>query len=204
MKLKYISFIASVVFLASCSSVLDKKLAPKEMVEWFAEEKESYKHEKTVGAYNFKLQFIPSEVKILTEVDNPSSIDKKYYEERLAELKDKIFCFFEITPTNLSQTLLETETDNPSDYGSKLNYFVSFAQQDFYMIQGRDTMKCLTYHFENTYGLKKSNTIAMLFDKKNNQQDIEFVFDDKVLNTGPIKFIQQSFLTQKIPTIKFN
>lgn len=191
-----------ILFITSCQ--YKSELNPKEMVKWFEKEKSSFIHEKTVGPYQFRLKFMPSEIKILSEVDHPNLIEEKYYNERYNELKDKIFCFFEIIPIKNEQTLLETETLNAQEYGSRLNYFVSFAQQDFYMVQGKDTMKCLTYHFENTYGLKKSNTISMLFDKKNNKQDIEFVFDDKILNTGPIIFTQKSFSDLKTPIIKFN
>lgn len=189
--------------LISCSSSAKKEMYPIEMVNWFNLEKESMNHEKIVGDYYFKLQFIPSEIKILTEVDNPNVIEKKYYDERINELNDKVFCFFEIGPVNQAKSFLETETSNLIEYGSRLNYFVTYAQQDFYMIQGKDTMKCLTYHFENTYGLKKSNTISMLFDKKNNTKDMEFIFDDKILNTGPIIFTQKSFSKTNTPTIKF-
>lgn len=190
------------VIIVSCNSLSKKQLSVKEYSYWFEQNKETFEHEKTVGDYSFKLLFIPPEIKILTEVSNPNEIDEKYYQERLSELKNKIFCSFEITPINQTQTMLETETNNPTEYGSKLNYFISLAQQDFYIIQNKDTMRSLSYHFENTYGIKKSNTISMIFENRNSNGDIEFVFDDKVLNTGPIIFTQQSFNKTSIPQLK--
>lgn len=203
-KVKLIKLLFMPVLFLSCATHIQKELNASEMVEWFQKDKINFLHEKNVGSYAFKLQFVPAEIKILSEVDNPSQISETYYNKRIKEVQDNIFCYFEIIPLDNTRTMLETEADNPTDYGERLNYFVSYAQKDIYLVQGKDTLKCLNYHFENTYGVKKSNTMALLFQKKDSKEDIEFVFDDKVLNTGPIKFTQNSFTTIPTPAIKFN
>lgn len=196
--------ILALLVLIACNVGFSRKLGPTELIAWFKDKSADFKHEKTIGEYTFKLQFVPTDVQILREIEDPINISESYYTQRKLELKDKIFCYFEIAPTSLDKTLLETETSNPLEYGNRLNYFISHAEKDIYLVQGEDTLNCLNYHFENTYGLKKSNTLSMTFELTKNTKDIEFVFDEKTLNTGPVIFQQTAFEKLKIPTLQIN
>lgn len=201
----------SVCFLAvfivgGCAWVgIKEELDPERYVAWFNEHAKDYNHQKQLGGYKFTVGFQPREAVILAEFGDKSRIDKQYYSQRDSSLAGLLSCRFTLEPEDHSATLLEYQTSGPEEYGARLNYFLNEAQKDIYLLQGADTLKCRMYHFENTYGLQKKNTISLMFEEPSpDKGDIEFVFADRVLNVGTVIFTQEIKKLNNTPKLKLN
>ncbi len=189
--------------LIACKSE-NKAIEPTEFIQWFKKNKVEFVRTKTIGNYQFQLEILPLEFKLISQFDNIESVNTKIIKEDYLNNKNKLFCQLKISPIKNDKTMLETGISTPEEYGARMNYFSSHAQKDMFIIQGKDTLNCLSYHFENTFGLEKSNKINLEFERKNNVGDIEFVFDEKSLNTGIIKFTIPYNTLKNTPQLKID
>jgi hypothetical protein len=72
----------------------------------------------------------------------------------------------------------------------RINYYLSEAQNYFNLLEGGDTLKCINYVYERYYNLSPFQIMVIGFDQKKQigLSDLTFVMEDKIFNTGKIKY----------------
>ena len=101
------------------------------------------------------------------------------------------------------QAMLMNDVHDETAYANKLNYFVEHMQYDLQLVQGEDTSSCVLYHFERNYSMAKHNDIVMAFKKSDSEeQDKMLIFNDRVLGTGPVKFIIEAENIRQLPELQ--
>ena len=93
---------------------------------------------------------------------------------------------------------------NNAEYFERLDYFVTYANQDIFMVQGQDTLLPKLYHFERNYGLAPKNTLLLGFDQGEKEQDRTVYIDDQILGVGRVKFLFKNTDIKSTPTLKIN
>lgn len=199
-KWHYIFIIFSVV-ISACNSTPTQLNIP-EYIKWVENPGNSLKKEKTIGDFSYKVFYKPADFIALREaVNTGKQEDKEAIQKRSDEIQNFYQFNFDIVSADGKTSVLKHNITSEAEYGARINYFVSHAQQDFKLVQGNDTLPCISYHFERTYGITPKNTILLGFAKPNTLDDIQLIFTNRLFNTGDIKFQFSKNTLTKIPRL---
>lgn len=203
--MKKIGYILLLLLFAStaCNKTPDK-LGMKEYIKWVEHPDNKLKRSKTIGEYAYKVFYKPSEYIALREAVNAEKLDNPEAILKRTEEIDGVYQFnFDITSADEKHSVLKHNVNNDAEYGARINYFVSHAQEDFKLVSDTDTIPCTVYHFERTYGITPQNTILLGFEKtkKSSEHDIQLIFKNRLFNSGDIKFTFTQNTLKNIPQL---
>lgn len=156
---------------------------------------------KKLSDFDFELTYRPHEYIALTEAVN--GLTNETLASKKEELDDLHYLALKIKG-NGTGGLLETNATSENDYNLRLYYYSSEAQLDMHLIQEKDTMPCVLYHFERNYQLAPYNTIVMGFEPQQYDlsKSLEFVYNDRVLGLGPVRMAIDGNDLNQIPQLK--
>lgn len=199
MKMKQISACLCAMVLFGCSRA---PLDVRDYISWVEDAANGIRVEETIGDYSFLLQYKPHEYISLME-HRKGEISARELNETVAEIQDLQYYNFRIG-SNSGKALLSSGIQAENEYYSRLNYFVSHAQHDIYLVEAQDTLPCSLYLFERNYGLAGHNNIVLGFKRSYRASDKLFVYEDQVLGTGPVKLKIEKESLANIPPLKTN
>jgi hypothetical protein len=172
----------------------------------YVEDKANGLHvEKTVGEYVFDVQYKPLDYVVAQQQKSTQFTqhvwdslktqvsDMQYYTFRIGTVSGK-----DITKYNLAQT---------EEFYARLQYFALDMQNDLQLIEGKDTLPCLMFHYERTYGVDPRAAFVVGFDNKRGKKQTEpitdrrFVFNDRTLGTGIVQMRIDATSFQQLPTL---
>jgi hypothetical protein len=94
------------------------------------------------------------------------------------------------------------------EFTSRLAYFTGIMQQDIFLVEGKDTLPCLLYHFERTYGVDPRSTFLLGFPlaqvKNEAMVDKTLFFDDRGLGSGPVMISISNENLNTLPSLKLD
>lgn len=174
------------IIIISLSSCAPGKMQPEEIVNHIESKSGGLYQEKNIGNYYFSAQYRPISYILALEVKR-GELDKKNIENRRKDMGNMDYINFKIDTRNNSMPMLKMGLSDETAYFTRLQYFIN-GQDRFKLVEGNDTNYCKLYHFEQSYGLAPYNTIVLGFERKNTKRnhDIELIYDDQNLGTGPI------------------
>ena len=78
-------------------------------------------------------------------------------------------------------------------YDEILQYTAFYMQNDFKLIQGNQTLPCVLYHMDRTYGLSNEVKVQLVFEKGSDlKADRTILFDDQLSGNGIVGFTIKS------------
>jgi hypothetical protein len=151
-------FFITILFLSSCQ---ENGLPPEQYVEAVRNEEYGLKVEKKGKHFTYILQYQPTEYQALRNL-NTFSPEPKAFKASMKE-KSKYQSYTLTIHPNGSQSLLDF--DNPSEeaYKERVKYYSFEMKNDAVLIDGKDTLNCIGYHFERTYNAKPGKQFLMKF-----------------------------------------
>lgn len=158
------------------------------------------KKEKEIGDFIFSAFYQPKNYLALKEFKSEVSLSKKDIESKVAEYGDLTYFSFRIQNLKDQADLLKTDLENEAHYFSRLEYLSFKMQQDLKLVNGKDTLDCVIYHYERVYNLAPYATFVVAFPKTDNKQDIKFWYHDRLFNTGIIILNFDKKLLDNLPT----
>jgi len=178
-----------------------KELKPFEYVKWIDDDANGLNVKKEIGEYEFSVIYKPLEYIVLMETKD-QNIKKDFLQKRMKELGNMQYFTFRVK-SKKNREIMRAGIKSENEYYSRLEYFVSDAQDDISLIEGKDTLSCLLYHFERNYGVSPSNSIVLGFEKDRleNSYDKTLVFNDHVLGVGPICLTLKNNDINKLPAL---
>jgi hypothetical protein len=191
------------LFILLCSSSCggDKVLTQEDYVDWYNTAKDVNK-QKEVGEYNIELKYLTHDYLALRHFKNAvSEIDKEAFDKQKKRYEGHYYFTLRIKNKDNQKTVLNNEISGYGEYGNRLNYFAFYAQDDFKLIEGKDTVECALHHFENNYGLSPINDITIVFKDKKLYEDMTFVWFDRVLGVGTVKFFIEKSELDNLPKL---
>lgn len=159
---------------------------------------------KTIKDYQFDLQYKPAPYAVLQEYGVlPSSADFETTRAEIAEMQ-----YYTLRISNVSGgDLLKDDVSTIDQFSTRLAYFTNEMQNDISLIENGDTLPCLLFHFERTYGVDPRSTFLLGFDLSQqtgdeNPTDKIFLFEDHELGTGHVMMTIAIEDINKLPSLK--
>ena len=179
-----------------------QSLHPAEYVEWIENPGNGLRTTKQVDELLFTLQYKPHDYLALkaSKKINPTAEEMRKYKNEISDLQ-----YFTLQLGNADSTAdgLTTGMNDDSEFYGRIQYFTSAIQNDFKLVDGKDTLPCVLHHFERTYGLTPYTSFVLGFrnSQKNEVTDKIFIYEDKILQTGTIKISIDAASLERIPQL---
>lgn len=192
--------------LKTCGVASSPQALPlEEYRSWVEDKANGLQVEKQVGEYLFNVQYKPLDY-VVAQEQKSTRFTQQHWDSLKTQVSDMQYYTFrigtvsgkDITKYNLVQT---------EEFYARLQYFALEMQNDLQLIEGKDTLPCLLFHYERTYGIDPRAAFVVGFDnKRENKQrkpvsDRRFVFNDRILGTGPVQLTIGADRLQTLPTL---
>jgi hypothetical protein len=189
------SFFAS----AETEIIAPEKLCPVGYVEWIEDKTNGIKIEKTIEGFTYSVMYKPVEYVALLDLKK-ASVAKQELQNKIEEYNGLQYYTFKITTPDEGE-LLKKKLTNTNDYYSRIQYYSFEMQKDLKLIEGTDTLDCVLFHFERTYGVSPDITFVVGFPLTENKFDKTLLYDEKIFGAGKIFLTVQSKNYKKIPLV---
>lgn len=180
-----------------------QQLSPKQYIAWAKKSQDDLVRMKEINGYRFTSKFQPSELLILRNMDELSS---QASIDSMENFQNGIInIVMDIGAIDNQQSLLRANIRSEGEYYQRVYYYTKEVQNDVYLVEGMDTLPCVFYHFEQTYNLTPVNSMIMEFERKDpnaDYKDVSLIYEDRMLNTGIIKFLYKSSFLNNLPQLK--
>lgn len=180
-----------------------------EFMTWIENKDNGLKVEKNIGDLNFSALYKPYEYLAVMELKK-GGLNKQVLKKKMQEYEGMYYFTFKITSMDQHQELLKKGIDTEQEYYSRLEYFSFGMQNDFKLIDGKDTLNCTLYHFERVYGLAPCATMVLGFTpagkhpvgKLNN--NVTLGYEDKLFGAGNVYMTFKEEDLKRIPAVKLD
>ncbi|MEM8909574.1 MAG: hypothetical protein AAGD05_17130, partial [Bacteroidota bacterium] len=186
MKAFKLSIWGSLLFLMACST----DVPPSDLVRYVHQKDHGLIKSKTIGDLQFDLQYKPLDYLIAQELRTDELVEQAYA-DRLEDLKGLQYYNLRMSVPRLPQRNITNYQVYDDEAQQQRLYYLSFGfKEHLRLIQGRDTLRPVLYHFERSYDLAPHHTFVVAFKETDpdHTQDKTFVVDSPVWPTGPVKF----------------
>ncbi|NOQ74894.1 MAG: hypothetical protein GQ574_22965 [Crocinitomix sp.] len=178
-------------------------LKPSDLIHWVENEENGLVERQEFEHYFFEAKYKPIDYVIAIE-GRTDELKQDDYSNLKSELEGLQYVDLNIGPLTTQGNALSAGIQDNEEYFERLDYFVTYANQDIFMVQGQDTLLPKLYHFERNYGLAPKNSLLLGFDQGEKEQDRAVYIDDQVLSVGRVKFLFKNTDIQSTPTLKIN
>lgn len=186
--------------ITSCGK---EEMKPSDLIRWVEDGENGMIQRQDFEHYFFEVKYKPLDYVISVE-GRTDELSSAKYEELKSQLEGLQYVDLNIGPLIQKGNALSGGTQNQEEYFERLDYFVTYANQDIFMVQGQDTLYPKLYHFERNYGLAPKNTLLLGFDQGEANQDRLVCIDDQVLGVGRVNFLFENEKIKSTPTLKRN
>lgn len=177
---KIICCVCMIVLFYACN----KALTVNDFFKKVSEDK-AYKKELSIGEFNLKCEYRPSELICLSELtkgQNAFKFKQSVFKEELKKYENGCYIDLTIGLKNRDNVMIKG-VNSQQEYAARLGELTYLLTQDCYIISdGKDTVKALVCNFSNTYGNSPDTKILFVFPKKEileSKNSIEVVYADK-------------------------
>lgn len=198
-----VGFVALLLLnVKSCQRPDAVSLGTAEFINWVENPENGLVVEKKMNDLIFSVQYKPlayevllQEKQVLSETDLKLEMDS---------ISDMQYFTFRIAAANGSD-VQKYRSNGEQDYYARLEYFALQMQNDIVLVEGADTLPCLLYHYERTYGIDPRATFVMGFsDKKKSAYNKTLMFNDRAFGSGPVLLTIESSNLQMIPQLNLS
>lgn len=189
-----------VVLICGCAK---NELNPDEYINYVESEKNNIKNSKQIEDLNFSLQYCPTEYLLLKEFKT-NNLSEKLLAERKKENENMVFFKLRISAKN-NPDILNYKISSNDDYYERIQYLSYGFEEDIALLNGKDTLFPALFHFERTYGVVPFADFMLAFNAKIIEPEkFLVIIDDKIFDTGLLKFSYSNKDIQNIPKLKTN
>jgi hypothetical protein len=155
------------------------------------------------GDYSFQLQYKPFDY-VIAKSENTPILRKKFVKNERNELGNLQYYTFKIKTNTGESDILKDGVKDEEQFGGRISYFSFQMQADLAIVEGNDTLPCVLYHMERTYGVAPYCTFVLGFEKntqRGKNKDKKFLFNDRIFNSGIIDFKIKGRDIDQLPTL---
>ncbi|MBA3680482.1 MAG: hypothetical protein H0W73_04860 [Bacteroidetes bacterium] len=172
--------------------------APEELVSFIDNTENGYIKNKKFGKVTY--------ISILKPVDymlaqkKISDSNKNY---KKSDFEDLQYFDLRIKIEDFKMEFIKYDLSSTGQYQERINYCAFNMQNDISLIDGKDTLNCVLYHFERAFDVIPYGHFILGFENKNKKSinAKTLCFDDKLFNNGIIKFTYSPSFLAKEPTL---
>lgn len=177
---------------------------PAEYIQWVENSDHGLKVKKSIGSIDFILQYKPIDYVIVKQAGNGKA-DKNFMDNEKKQMEDMQYYTFSIAVTDVQADILKYKLGKPEEFEERINYYSSQMQNDLLLIDGKDTLKCLLFHYERNYGLAPFSNFLLAFENIKTAErncDKTLIYDDAMLGSGQVKLTIKAEDIISIPNLK--
>lgn len=182
-----------------------KSMEPRDYVNYVNNKENGLKKIVPVDGFEFSMQYKPYDYIILLE--NKGEKANGNIDERKQTLKGTAWFNISIKRQDNSVSPLRFGISSLEEYNTRLNYYLNEAKKDIWLLYGTDTIRPVSYLFENNYNLAPQETIVVGFylpkGQDHPQEDMQLAFNDQVFKNGIIKAKYTRKAINDIPNLKY-
>jgi len=183
------------------STLNNQKVNPTEYLQWSENPENGMIAEKTIDDLSFSAFYKTPEYLVLKEFGN-GEITKPEFDKKIKDYEGMQYFSFKIQDIKDEKELLRKGLKSEQEYYSRIEYFSFKMQKDFKLIEGTDTLNCLLFHFERSYGLAPNAVFTMGFEPgKNKTSTKSILYQDNVFNVGNIYLTIKDKDLVKLPNL---
>jgi hypothetical protein len=200
-----------VLFLGMCLFLLlnscnnDQVLSPVEYVQWVKNPSNGFLQSKKLNEFEFSAQYKTLDF-IVAQEERSVTLSKELLDARKKELgEDYLYYNFRIKNQEGNLSPVGSGAYSNQEYQNRLSYFTFEMQEDLYLILDQDTLPCTIYQFVRNYDVTPYVEFALGFEKSKKttiNQDITFVFEDRILGIGTTKLLFDKHIFENTLKIK--
>lgn len=195
--------VIGLLILISCHE--ETILSPAKYVEWVKDPSNGLLQSKAVNEFEFTVQYKPLDF-IVAQEERTNELSKTILNSRKKELgTDYLYYNFRIKNREGNLSPVGSGAHSEQEYQRRLGYFTFDMQEDLYLLHGADTLPCTLFQFVRNYDIAPYVEFALGFKKDPKttiNQDITFVFEDRILGIGITKLLFDKQNFENTPTIK--
>ena len=209
MMLQIRNFIIVTSFIIAFFSCSNHELKPANYVQWVEDPKNGLNTEKKIGDLVFSIQYKPTDYIVLQQSQKPIIDSSDYYRIK-HDIEGLLYFNFSISNTDNSKSPLYYKINSAEEFQYRISYFSFEISNDIHLVYNNDTFPCLLHHFERTYDLMPKVNIVLGFEKPENfieneiEQDLQFVYSDKIFGVGRTQLIIDKKHIKEIPKLKIS
>lgn len=159
----------------------------------------------TIDGWEYTIQYKPADYIIYLE--GKGVYTDSFVTKERDRLKGTVWFDIDIRRTDGSITPLRYGVSSLDEYNSRLDYYLNHAQEDIALAYGTDTLKPMSYLFENNYNLTPQQTMVVGFALPEGQESIkapmQLSYRDRIFKNGIIKATYRQKDLKNIPHLIF-
>lgn len=157
---------------------------------------------KQIADYEFSFKYLPVDFRI--SQDYKGKLNARIRDSVYADYNDAQYITFSIRSLKGNGEFIKQITSGYDQYDELVKYFSYQLQHDMKLIEGKDTLDCMFAHFERAYDAVPYIHFMLAFDKGKSDapQDRTLLYNDHVLETGPVKLTILKKDFEHIPKLK--
>ncbi|MCU0436195.1 MAG: hypothetical protein MUC87_22250 [Bacteroidia bacterium] len=205
--LKILFFLTALpaVVLKTCSTSAVPELSPAEYISWVEDAENGLHQEKTIGALRFSMQYKPADYVVLQDVKR-TNFSSPEWDSLTKEVSDMQYYTLQIGTAD-GKDITRFNLGNDQEYYARQEYLSAGMQKDIQLVDGTDTLNCLMYHYERTYGISPDAKVVLAFDNKAPKtalQNKTLILNDNHFGTGIIMLSIDAGSLRSIPQLTLN
>jgi hypothetical protein len=179
-----------------------EKLTVGEFVAWCGDENNKLTKIKTISDIRFNLTYLPAETMAYLEL-RTEDYDLAKFQRATKNYSEMTYFNFKMEVINGTGELLKYKLQSPSQYDGRVKYTAFEMQNDFCLIQGKDTLLPGLYQFERIFEVGPYANMMLAFDNKKFNKNDEFtiVYNDRLFEKGFVKFNYKNKQLINLPNI---
>ncbi len=186
----------------SGENIKKKNISVSEFIRWCMDEQNELNKTLSISEVKYNLSYMPKENLAYLELKT-ESYDLEKFKKTSDHYKDMIYFNLRIAVPEAEGELLKYKLTSPAEYEQRIKYLSFGVQDDIFITQGKDTIKPGLCQYERIFEVAPYATIQIAFDKKklNPEEGFTFVYNDKLLEKGYVKFTYKTGQLVNLPNI---
>jgi uncharacterized protein YuzB (UPF0349 family) len=185
-----------------CSIGCQKTLSTGEYARFIQNPENGLRIEKQKNGVKLTAQYKPL---AFLALQNDPAHKAENISKNIKEIKGYHYFNFTIGSSDGHTALLEGN-DSSTRHFNRLSYCEFTMQENFALVDGKDTLPCEMYHFERNYNLAPLNNFILAFPDKGTTagkpNDLTLLYEDKLFDLGQLEFRIKASDIKNIPTIE--
>jgi len=187
-------------------------LPPDDYIKWIKTADNGLFVSKEVGDITYSIQYEPLEYVALRNLKT-KSVSKEQLKNETDRLSDLQYYTLKIS-TSKGTDILKYGAEGQYEFNQRIDYYSFRMQSDLKLVEESDTLPCVLFHFERTYGISPYSCFVLAFEltvgekagvsegKKYRHKDKQFIFYDQTLKNGIIKLKLRGNNLDQLPILK--
>lgn len=182
--------------------IKDEKMVAVNYVEWVRNPVNGLVKTKIIDDLEYKVQYKPVSYIISLEEGTDAMTDS-LLGLKSEELEGNYYFDLTISLKDAQRELLKAGIESAADYDRRVDYLAFKMQNDIQLVDGKDTLPCVMYHFERAFDVSPACSILLGFEKRpvNLGESKTLLVYDRIFNKGLLKFTFKHNRLQTLPKL---